>query len=72
MEFEHNGTETKMVGGCGVIEHVRKGLICKALQDTVNLNSEIILSEITINNNKWAIFSACRPPCNSNIEVFFR
>ena len=39
-------------------------------KDAIILNSEIILSEITITNNKWAIFSACRPPCNSNIETF--
>ena len=30
----------------------------------------MILSEIAIKNNKWAIFSAYRPPCNSNIETF--
>ena len=54
----------------GLKEYVRKGLICKALEDTVNLNSEIILSEITIKNNKCAIFSAYRPPCNSSIETF--
>ena len=56
--------------GEGLIEHARKGLICNSLEDINNLNSEIILSEITIKNNKWAIFSACRPPCNSNIETF--
>ena len=27
-------------------------------------------SEITITKNKWAIFNAYRPPCNSNIETF--
>ena len=51
------------------MEYLRKGLIWKPLQDTINLNSEIILSEITIKNNKWAIFNACRSPCNSNIET---
>ena len=49
------------------MEYLRKGLIWKPLQDTINLNSEIILSEITIKNNKWAIFNAYRSPCNSNI-----
>ena len=46
----------------GVIKYVRQGLICKALEDTVSLNSEIILSEITIKNNKWTIFNAYIPP----------
>ena len=50
------------------------------MEDTINLNSEIILSEITIKSYKWseitiksykwAIISAYRPPCNSNIETF--
>ena len=44
--------------------------VCKFLEDTINLKSEIILSEIIIKNNKLAIFSACRAPCNSNIETF--
>ena len=35
-----------------------------------NLDSEITLSEITIKNNKWVIFSAYRPIYNSNIETF--
>ena len=34
------------------------------------MNSEITLPEITIGNNKWAIFSAYRSPCNSNIKTF--
>ena len=60
MKFEHDGTESKMMGG--LIKYVRQGLICKALEDTVSLNSEIILSEITIKNNKWTIFNAYIPP----------
>ena len=35
-----------------LIEFVRKGLVCKPLEDTINLNSKIVLSEITIENNK--------------------
>ena len=50
--------------GGGLIEYVSKGLICKPLDDTINLNNEIILSEIIIKNKKWATFSAYRPPCN--------
>ena len=52
-----------------LIEYVRKGLICKPFEDTISLNNEIILSEITIKNNTWANFGAYRPPCNSNIKT---
>ena len=56
--------------GGGLIEYVRKGLICKSLEDTTDLNSEIILPQITIKNSKWTIFSAYRPPCNPKIGNF--
>ena len=49
---------------------LENGLICKALEDTVSLNSELIFSEITIKNNKWTSFSAYRPLCNLNIWTF--
>ena len=39
-------------------------------KDAIILNSEIILSEITIKNNKWTIFSAYRPPFSSNTKRF--
>ena len=59
-----------LLGEGELIEYVRKGLIWKPFEDTINLNSEIILSEITVKNNKWATFSVYRPPSNSNIETF--
>ena len=68
-QYEIRTRRDRNKDGGGLIEYVRKGLICKALKDIVNLNSEIILSEITIKNNKGSIFSAYRPPCNSNIET---
>ena len=69
-QYEIRTQRDRNKNGGGLIEYVRKGLICKALEGTVNLNSEIILSEITIKNKKWAIFCAYRPPCNSNTETF--
>ena len=57
-------------GGAWLIEYVRKDLIWNPFEDTINLNSEIILSEVNIKNNKWAIFSVYRPPSNWNIEAF--
>ena len=69
-QYEIRTRRDRNKNGRGLIEYVRKGLICKSLDDTINLNSEIILSEITIKDNKWATFSAYRPPCTSNIETF--
>ena len=69
-QYEIRTRRDRNRNGARLIEYVRKSLICKALEDTVNLNSEIILSEITFKNNKWAIFNTYRPPCNSNIETF--
>ena len=72
MKIKHDGIEAKMVGD-GVnrlTEYVRKGLICKSLEDKTNFNSEILQSEVTIKNNKWAIFSAYRLPCNQKLKLF--
>ena len=68
-QYEIRTRQDRNKNGGGLIEYVRKYLICKSSEDTINLNSEIILSEITI-KNKWTIFSAYRAPCNSNIETF--
>ena len=66
-QYEIRTRRDRNKNGGRLIEFVRKGLICKPLEDTVNLNSKVVLSEITIENNKWAIFSAYRPLCNSKI-----
>lgn len=41
----------------GLIEYVRQDLIKKSLENTINSNSHTTLSEITIINNNWTIFS---------------
>ena len=53
-----------------LIEYVRKGLICKSLEDTVNLNSEIIVSEIAIKNNKWAILVHTNLHATQTLKLF--
>ena len=68
-QYEIQTQRDRNKNGGGLIEYVRRGLICKSLEDAINLNSDIRLSEITIKSNKWAIFSAYRPPCNSNIKT---
>ena len=54
-QYEIRTRQDRNENSGGLIEYVRKGLICKSLADTNNLNSEIILSEIIIKSNKWAI-----------------
>ena len=58
--------------GGGLIEFVRKGLICKRLRKYESLNVEVICSEVTISNKNWVIFSIYRPPHYSNLLAFFK
>ena len=57
--------------GGGVIEYLRKGLICKNKPNLKCKNSEVICSELTVRNKKWIIFSLYRPPNSSNLHEFF-
>ena len=57
--------------GGGLLEFVRKGLICKTITLTSNITSEIISSELTIENKKWIVFSVYRPPKESNLVTLF-
>ena len=68
-QYEIRTRRDRNKNGARLREYVKKGLICKSFECKINLNSKIILSKITIKNNKWAIFIACRPSCNSNIET---
>ena len=56
--------------GGGLIEYVKKGIICKTLKSFEGIANEIISSEITISNTKWLIVSIYRPP-NGNAKSFF-
>ena len=58
--------------GDGLIEFVRKCLICKRLRKYESLNIELICSKVTISNKNWVIFSIYRPPHFSNLFVFFK
>ena len=46
----------------GLIEYVKKGLICKRLKNFEPRKSECICSEITVSKKKWLCFSIYRPP----------
>ena len=58
--------------GGGLIEFVRKGLICKRLRKYESLNIEVTCSKVTISNKTWIIFSIYRPPDYSNLLTFFK
>ena len=65
--------------GGGLIEFVRKGLvckrkglICKRLRKYESLNIKVICSEETISKKNWVIFSLSSPPDYSNLLAFFK
>ena len=47
--------------GGGLIEFVKKGLICKKLKTFETENSECICSELAVSNKKWVCFSVYLP-----------
>ena len=57
--------------GGGLIEYVRKGLICNRIVKYEQKYSECIYSEITFSKKKWVIFSIYRPPNVEYLTGFF-
>ena len=57
--------------GGGLIEYVRKGLICKRTNKYEPKSNECICSEITFSKKKWVIFIIFRPPNGENLTDFF-
>ena len=58
--------------GRGLIEYVRKGLICKRTAKYELKSNECICSEINFSKKKWVIFSIYRPPNVENLTDFFK
>ena len=57
--------------GGGLIEYIKRGVICKRLKQ-YELNAyETICSELTISKKKWFCMSIYRPPLYNNIVGFF-
>lgn len=57
--------------GGGKMVFIKDGLICKRLEKFETLISETICLELTINNKKWFLCFAYRPPIESNKSTFF-
>ena len=70
--YEKRARRDRDKQGVGLIEFVRKSLICKRLRKYESLNIEVICSEVTISNKNWVIFSIYRPPDYSNLLAFFK
>ena len=70
-DYEVRARRDRHKNGGGLIEFVKKGLICKRLKNFETTTSECIYSEITISKRKWLCFSIYRPTSNENLEIFF-
>ena len=57
--------------GGGLIEYVKKGVVCRPMKQLEPQNSEILCSELTVRKTKWIIVSVYRPPTSSNLKIFF-
>ena len=58
--------------GGGLMQFVRKGVVCNRVSSFESPNIEIICSDLMVCKKRWAIFSIYRPPDASNLELFFR
>ena len=56
--------------GEGIIEYVRRGVICKRLKDFETTISESICSELVISKKKWFCMCIYRPPNYNNLSTF--
>ena len=57
--------------GEGIIEYVRRGVICRRRKDFETIISESICSELAISKEKWFCMCIYRPPNYNNLSTFF-
>eukprot|EP00794_Sanderia_malayensis_P003824 gene3824-4356_t len=57
--------------GGGLMQYVRKGVVCNRVPSFEVSSLELICSELTVNKKKWIIYSIYRPPERSNLDSFF-
>ena len=75
-KFDMSGYETRarsdrdgMWGG--IIEYVRRGVICKRLNSFETTISKSICSELVISKKKWFCMCIYRPPNHNSLSTFF-
>ena len=69
--YQVRGRKDRNEDGGGLIEYVKKGIICKRLKEFEPDKIESICSEITISKKKWFCMSVYRPPDYENLSTFF-
>ena len=57
--------------GGGLMQYVRKGVVCNRITAYETQNVESICSELTISKKRWMIFAVYRPPDSANLNSFF-
>ena len=70
-DYEIRGRKDRNKHRGGLIEYVKKGVICKRLKEYEPKEIESICSEITISKKKWFCISIYRPPDYNNLTNFF-
>ena len=70
-DYEIRARRDRNKHGGGLIEFVRKGIICKRQSSLETIQSECVCSELTFSKKKWIIFSIYRPPSTNNLAQFF-
>ena len=68
--YEIRNRKDRNKHGGGLIEYVKKGVVCRQIKDLDVHNHEVFCSELNIRNKKWIIFSLYRPP-SSDLTDFF-
>ena len=57
--------------GGGLMQYVRKGVVCSRVFLFEVASLELICSELTVNKKKWIIYSIYRPPEPRDLDSFF-
>ena len=57
--------------GGGLMQYVRKGVVCSRVPLFEVASLELICSELTVNKKKWIIYSIYRPPEPRDLDSFF-
>ena len=70
-DYEIRGRKYRNKHGRGLIEYVKKGIICKRLKEYEPKEIESVCSEITISKKNWFCISIYRAPDYNKLTIFF-
>ena len=69
--FEIMARKVRDCHGGGLIEFVRKGVICQKITPLELNNLKRVFSKLTISNKRWICFTIYRPRNSQSIDYFF-